>query len=224
MRTLRRPTGTASPASGALRGLRAGALAALCVLLPLAGHVLSLRHAPRWIILAAVAAVAVPGAALLTRRRLTDAEVVGTLVAAQITAHAAAALPGACRAMTGGGALPSGPGAFAEHGGAAGPPVGVVLGGHLVSVLLAARLLGVGERLLWQSRPLLAAVGRLLLLVRPPRGRAHGTAPAPAARRTTTAPRPDRPVRLHAGRSPPRRTRLPLAPFRPMPIGGPPLP
>ena len=49
MRPLR-PTGHASPASGAMRGLRSGVLAALCVLLPLVGHVLTRCHAPRWII------------------------------------------------------------------------------------------------------------------------------------------------------------------------------
>ncbi|MFH8699397.1 hypothetical protein [Streptomyces chartreusis] len=73
MRPLR-PTGNASPASGAMRGLRSGVLAALCVLLPLVGHVLTRCHAPRWIIVAAMAAVALPGAMLLTRRRLPPEE------------------------------------------------------------------------------------------------------------------------------------------------------
>lgn len=56
MRPLR-PTGTASPASGATRGLRSGVPTASCVLLPLVGHVLTRRHAPRWIIVAATAAL-----------------------------------------------------------------------------------------------------------------------------------------------------------------------
>lgn len=57
-----------SPASGVLRGLRASVLAVLCVLLPLAGHVLPQCHAPQRIITGGMAAVAVPGAAVLTRR------------------------------------------------------------------------------------------------------------------------------------------------------------
>ncbi|EGX57975.1 hypothetical protein SZN_20247, partial [Streptomyces zinciresistens K42] len=96
MRPLR-PPGPASPASGALRGLRAGALAVLCALLPFGWHVLSRGHAPRWVLAAVVTAVAVPGAALLNRRRLTDAQAVGVLLAAQFAAHLAWVLPGAGR-------------------------------------------------------------------------------------------------------------------------------
>lgn len=90
------PPTAVSPASGVLRGLRAGLLAVLCVLLPLAGHVLAQCHAPRWIIVAAMAAVAVPGAVLLTRRRLTDTPVLTVLAVAQPACHAAYSLPGAC--------------------------------------------------------------------------------------------------------------------------------
>ncbi|MFJ4687122.1 hypothetical protein [Streptomyces sp. NPDC088789] len=226
-----RSTGTASPASGALRGMRAGTLATLCVLLPLAGHVLARCHAPRWIIVAAVAAVAVPGAALLTRRRLTDAQVLGALAAAQIASHLAYTLPGACQAMAGQrtptGALLA---LVERHGTVAepGPPAGVLLAGHLIGVVIAARLLGVGERLLWQSGPALAAltaVRRLLLFVWPRLGPPRGTGPRVVVRERSAPPRSAPPVRRHAGRAPPRGGRLTpaplLAPFRPSPTGGP---
>ncbi|MFQ3560352.1 hypothetical protein QZN11_26680 [Streptomyces gramineus] len=147
-----RPREAGSPASGALRGLRAGLLAVLCVLLPPAGHVLARCHAPRPIIVAAMAAVAVPGALVLTRRRLTDTQLPAVLGAAQLACHAAYALPGAGAgasvAGTGGSAvsLPS----LVEHEAAAGRPAGVLVAGHLVTLLLTVRLLGLSER---EQRP-----------------------------------------------------------------------
>ncbi|WP_328353928.1 hypothetical protein OG800_12035 [Streptomyces sp. NBC_00445] len=221
------PPSSASPASGVLRGLRAGVLAVLCVLLPLAGHALSQCHAPRWTIVAAVAAVAAPGAAVLTRRRLTDSQVVGVLAAAQIAYHVAYALPGACQAVTGRGAVPGGLAGVVEHGGDAGPPAGVLLAGHLVTLVIAARLLGVTEQLLWQSRPLLTAVRQLLLFVWPLLGRAHGAGPQVTLRESSAPLRSAVLARLHEGRAPPRHGRASAAPFalfRPMPIGGPCLP
>ncbi|KUO16224.1 hypothetical protein [Streptomyces dysideae] len=223
MRPLR-PTGSASPASGVLRGMRAGVLAVLCVLLPLAGHALTQSHAPRWIIIATVAAVAVPGAAVLTRHRLTDAQVVAVLTAAQVASHVAYALPGACRAVTGEETAPPGLYAVVEHGADAGPPAGVLLAGHLVTVIIAARLLGVGEQLLWRSGPLLAAVRRLLLFLWPLLGRVHGTGPEVSVHVTTAPLRSAVLTRLREGRAPPRRARASLAPLRPMPVGGPLLP
>ncbi|MGC4971682.1 hypothetical protein ACLQ2D_02085 [Streptomyces sp. DT199] len=219
--------GSASPASGVLRGLRAGVLAVLCVLLPLAGHALSQCHAPRWVIVAAVAAVAVPGAAVLTRRRLTDAQVVGVLAAAQVAYHVAYALPGACQVVTGQDEVPGGLPALVEHGAMAGPPAGVLLAGHLVTLLLAARLLGVSEQLLWQSRPLMTAVRRLVLFVWPLLGRAHGIRPQVAVRESTSPLKPAVLERLREGRAPPHREGAFAASFavlRPMPIGGPCLP
>ncbi|MDT9698378.1 hypothetical protein [Streptomyces sp. P17] len=223
MRPLRSPA-PASPASGVLRGLRAGALAVLCVLLPLAGHALSQCHAPRWIIVAAVAAVAVPGAVVLTRRRLTDSQVVGVLAAAQIAYHVAYSLPGACQAVTGQGAVAGGLPTVVEHGAASGPPAGVLLAGHLVTLVIAARLLGVTERLLWKSRPLLTAVRRLLLFVWPLLGRAHGTAPRATCVESSAPLRSTMLARLREGRAPPghaRAFRAPFALFRPTRIGGP---
>ncbi|MGV4890280.1 hypothetical protein ACSR0Z_27425 [Streptomyces viridosporus] len=213
-------TGSASPASGALRGLRAGVLAVLCVLLPLAGHTLSRCHAPRWAVAAAVAVVAVPGAVVLTRRRLTDAQVIGVLLTAQLASHLAYALPGACRAMTGRQGAASGVAAMVEHGAEAGPPAGVLLAGHLIAVVIAARLLGFTEQLLWRSRPLLAVVRRLLLFVWTVLGRVHGTGPRATARVSAS---PLRSVVLAGrgeGRAPPLRERVSFAPLRPMPIGG----
>ncbi|WP_406173546.1 hypothetical protein [Streptomyces canus] len=73
----------------------------LCVLLPLAGHVLSQCHVPQWIIVAATAAVALPGAAVLTRHRLTDTQLLGVLALAQLAYHVAYSLPGGKRGSAG---------------------------------------------------------------------------------------------------------------------------
>ncbi|WP_328409944.1 hypothetical protein OG542_09650 [Streptomyces violaceus] len=137
-----RPRGLASPAAGVFRGLRAGVLAVLCVLLPLAGHVLAQCHAPRWIIVAGTAAVAVPGATVLTRRRLTDTQVLAVLAAAQLACHAAYSLPGACAAVAEQGGAVGGLARLVEHDAVAGPSPGVVSAGQTVTLLLAARLLG----------------------------------------------------------------------------------
>ncbi|MEW1599492.1 hypothetical protein [Streptomyces sp. NPDC093808] len=221
MRPLCLTTGSAAPAAGVLRGLRAGVLGVLGVLLPLAGHLLSQSHCPRWVVVAATAAVAVPGAVVLTRRRLTDTQLLGVLVAAQLGYHAAYSLPGACAAVVTRGVDHCGGLSWqAEHDAAAGAPSGVLMAGHLVTVLLAARLLGVTERMLWQSRPLLAVVRRLLLFVWPLLGRAHGTGPQPTFRESTSPLRSAVLVRSREGRAPPRRKRAPLALLRPMPIGG----
>ncbi|MFE4665682.1 hypothetical protein ACFRI7_07155 [Streptomyces sp. NPDC056716] len=220
MSPLPRPTADASPASGVLRGLRAGVLATLCVLLPLVGHVLARCHAPGWVIVGAVAVVAVPGAVLLTRRRLTDAQVIGVLVAAQLASHVAYALAAAEGTVTSGGVL-------VEHGADAGPPAGVLLAGHLVGVVIAARLLGVSERLLWQWQsggPVLAAVHRLLVFVWPRLGPGYGTGPRVAISEDTTPLRSASPVRRASGRAPPRFGCVDLAPFRPLSMGGPRLP
>ncbi|MFJ6987197.1 MULTISPECIES: hypothetical protein [unclassified Streptomyces] len=203
MRPTRPPSG-ASPASGVLRGVRAGVLAVLCVLLPLAGHVLARGHAPRWAVLAALAAVALPGAVALTRRRLTDTQLLAVLAVAQLAYHGAYSLPGACAAM----AEPGGPAGLSrlvEHDAAAGPPESVLLAGHLVTLLLVARLLGLTERLLWRSRSLLTAVRRLLVFLRPLLGRGHGdTGPRPPEPASAVPPRQAPAVRPDAGRAPPR--------------------
>ncbi|MFI8165280.1 hypothetical protein ACIGAN_02850 [Streptomyces sp. NPDC085931] len=101
------------------------------MLLPSACHVLDRCHAPRWTVVAAIAAVAVPDCQFLTRRRLTDAQVLGALSTAQAAAHAAYALPNT-----------------ALGAGHATPPAGVLLAGHLITAVVAARLLGLTERLL----------------------------------------------------------------------------
>ncbi|QOV33417.1 hypothetical protein IM697_24725 [Streptomyces ferrugineus] len=224
MRPLEPPRSAASPAYGVLRGMRAGVLALLCVLLPLAGHVLSRGHTPRWAVVMAMALVAVPGAAVLTRRRLTDTQLLVALAVAQLAYHAAYALPGACAAVAAQGGRPGGPTWLIEHDAVAGPPPGVLLAGHLVTLLLASRLLGITERLLWQGRPLLAAVRRLLLFVWPLLGRSHGTGPQTTVRENAPRLRSTVLVRLYGGRAPPRGAVSPLALSRPLPIGGPRLP
>ncbi|MFC9678254.1 hypothetical protein [Streptomyces sp. NPDC056948] len=195
-----RPRGPASPASGVLRGFRAAVLAVLCVLLPLAGHVLAQCHAPRWIIVAGTAAVAVPGATVLTRRRLTDTQVPAVLAAAELACHAAYSLPGGCAA--------------------------VAPAGHAVTLLLAARLLGLTERLLWQGGTLWAVVRRLLLFLWPLLSGRHGNGPQVAVRESAAPPVSALLVRLNEGRAPPRHGRGPfdLPLLRPMQTGGPCLP
>ncbi len=214
----RRPRRAATPATGVLRGFRAGAVAVVCVLLPLAGHVLAQCHAPRWIIVAGMAAVAVPGAAVLTRHKMSDTQLLAVLATAQVAYHAAYSLPGACAAIAAdepGGGLSR----LIEHDALTGPPAGVLIAGHLVTLLLAVRLLGLGERLLWQSRSLLAVVQRLLVFLWPLlRGR-HGCGPR------TVYPESSAPmvsallVRLHEGRAPPQGERSACVVLRPMPIG-----
>ncbi|MBA2813575.1 hypothetical protein E0500_041225 [Streptomyces sp. KM273126] len=211
--------GPGSPTSGALRGLRAGVLAVLCVLLPLAGHVLAQGHAPQWLVVAAMAAVALPGALLLTRHRLTDTQLLGVLVLAQLTYHVVYSLPGACAAVTGQDGSAGGPLRLIEHDATAGPPPGVLVAGHLVSLLLAARLLGVTERLLWQSTSLLVVVRGLLLFFWPLFGGRHGTGPQAVVPESSSPLMSALLVRLHAGRAPPRRGHGPFVLLRPTPLG-----
>ncbi|WP_435282015.1 hypothetical protein [Streptomyces koelreuteriae] len=225
-----RPRGLASPASGVLRGLRAGVLAVLCVLLPLAGHVLARCHAPRWIIVAGMAAVAVPGATVLTRRRLTDTQVLAVLAAAQLACHAAYSLPGACAAVAERGGSGGGMSLLVEHHAVNGPSPGAVLAGHAVMLLLAARLLGLTERLLWQSGTLWTVVRSLLLFLWPLLSRRHGNGPRVAVRESAAPPVSALLVRLNEGRAPPRHGHGPSVPplpqplLRPMPVAGPCLP
>ncbi|MEU1514946.1 hypothetical protein ABZ490_22820 [Streptomyces sp. NPDC005811] len=218
------PPPSAAPASGVLRGLRAGVLAVLCVLLPLAGHALTRGHAPRWAVVAAMALVAVPAGLALTRRRLTDGQLIGVLGAAQLACHTVYSLPGVCAAVPSGGNGFDAVSRLVRHDAVAGPPTGVLLTGHLVTLLLTVRLLGVTERLLWQSKPLLATVRRLLVFLWPLLGRAHGTGPQITAVESTSPPRSAALVRINEGRAPPRRAHGTFVLLRPMPVGGPCLP
>ncbi|MEU0068099.1 hypothetical protein ABZ027_00760 [Streptomyces sp. NPDC006332] len=196
--------GVGSPASGVLRGVRAGVLAVLCVLLPLAGHVLSQGHAPRWVSVASTAAVALPSATVLTRRRMTDAHLLGVLALAQFAYHIVYSLPGACAAVTGQGGSSGALAWLLEHDTVTGPPTSVLLAGHLVTLLLTARLLGVTERLLWQSTSLLVLVRRLLLFLWPLLGGRPGTGPRTAFPLSAAPLRSALLVRFHEGRAPPR--------------------
>nr|BEK71457.1 hypothetical protein KPHV_86840 [Kitasatospora purpeofusca] len=198
MRGIRLP---AHPASGTGRGLRASALAALCVLLPVAGHLLSRGHLLSWGVLAVFAGAAFAGSALLTRRRLSDAQLLAALATAQLVYHGVYDLPGLCRSSgLAGGHLPGLVGQWASGAPAWAAPVA-----HLVALLLAARFLGTGEVVLWGTH-VLAARAREWCSISPP---ATDLVPAPAPR-----------VRLHAtgntlrsclhrtsisGRAPPRR-------------------
>ncbi len=209
---------TTSPASGVLRGVRATVLAVLWVLLPMAGHALTLGHAPQWAVVAVVGLVAVPGAVFLTRRRLTDGQLLGVLVAAQVAHHAAYALPGMCRAA-GGADATSGLPAWVEQGATLRLPEGVLLSGHVIALVVAVRVLGLTEQMLWRSRPLLDMVLRLPAFVRPllvVRGN------GPRRRLRTAGPllKSAVLVRLRFGRAPPRAGGL-LVRSRLVPVGRP---
>ncbi|MFB8138878.1 hypothetical protein [Streptomyces parvus] len=209
---------TASPASAVLRGVRAAVLAVLCVLLPMAGHALTLGHAPQWVVVAMVGLVAVPGAVFLTRRKLTDGQLLGVLVAAQVAHHAAYALPGMCRAAAGADAT-SHLSAWVEHGAALRLPEGVVLSGHVVALVVAARVLGLTEQMLWRSRPLLDVVVRLLAFVRPLLV-VRGDGPRRRLRTAGTLLKSAVLVLLRSGRAPPRAGGL-LVRSRLVPVGRP---
>ncbi|MER7256115.1 hypothetical protein [Streptomyces parvus] len=210
---------TTSPASGVLRGVRAAVLAVLCVLLPMAGHALTLGHAPQWVAVAMVGLVAVPGALFLTRRRLTDGQLLGVLVAAQVAHHATYALPGMCRAAGGADATPGLP-VWVEHGATLRLPEGVLLSGHVIALVVAVRVLGLTEQMLWRSGPLLDMVLRLPAFVRPllvvrgngPRRRLR-TAAGTLLKSAVL-------VRLRFGRAPPRAGGLPVR-SRLAPVGRP---
>ncbi|SNB90493.1 hypothetical protein SAMN02745831_06797 [Streptomyces sp. PgraA7] len=193
---------TTSPVSGVLRGVRAAVLAVLCVLLPMAGHALTLGHAPQWVVVAMVGLVAVPGAAFLTRRRLTDGQLLGALAAAQVAHHAAYALPGMCRAAAGADAI-SGLPAWVGHGAPLRLPEGVLLSGHVIALVVAVRVLGLTEQMLWRSRPLLDMVLRLPAFVRPLLV-VRGNGPRRRLRTAGTLLKSAVLVRLRFGRAPPR--------------------
>ncbi|MFE4378728.1 hypothetical protein [Streptomyces cyaneofuscatus] len=205
----------ASPAAGMARGLRAGSLAVLCVSLPLAAHLLARCRAPVWAVVVAVAVVAVPAAVVLTRRRLSDHQVVGVLAVSQLAYQLAYALPGVCRAVGADGVR-----LWTEHAASTHVPSGVLLSGQLVALLVAARALGLTELLLGRGRPWPAAVGRLLAFLRPSacEPRVHG--PRRRHRGRTRRLMSAVLARLRSGRAPPLGRPLGW----PMPAGGPCLP
>ncbi|MFF8410101.1 hypothetical protein [Streptomyces omiyaensis] len=194
------PTRPAARARGVGQGLAASAVAALCVLLPMAGHLLAQGHLPRWALPAVLLGAPAAGAYALTRRRLSDPQRLAALLGAQAAHQLAYALPGACAAV----GLPGGAGAAAGHATAAGIPPEAFLAGHLVTLVLAARLIGAEARLRRHSAAVLAGVAALLGLLRPLLV-VRGAGPAPACR-PSDAPLPHsalvpRPV---TGRAPPR--------------------
>ncbi|MER5967711.1 hypothetical protein [Streptomyces sp. NPDC002057] len=209
----------ARPWTGALRGVRAGVLAVLCVLLPLGGHTVLPGHTPRPLVLALVGVVALPLCLVLTRRRLSDAQVLAAFVGAQVAYHLCYVVPGACAALTdagGDGHLP----ALVEHT-APGTGSSVLSGGHAITVLLAARLLGATESLIAHGRPLAESTRRILRALLPlltvvPAARAPRRRPS-----TDVAPLlPASLVRPHPGRAPPALVPLPPRPFRPSAVTG----
>lgn len=155
---------------------------------------------------------------------MTDTQLLAVLAVAQLAYHAAYSLPGVCAVVTEQDASMGGLFRLVEHDAVAGPPAGVLLAGHLVMLLLAARLLGLTERLLWQSRSLLAVVRGLLLFLWPLLRGAHLTGPRTAMPQSTTPLLSVLLARLHGGRAPPGPGQSPVAHPRPTLIGGPCLP
>ncbi|MEU8777387.1 hypothetical protein [Streptomyces sp. NPDC048606] len=211
-----------SPSRPVVPGLRAAVLAALCVLLPWAGHLLAQGHLPRWAPLPVMAVLAVPVMVPASRRELSDTRLTAALAGAQLAYHAAYVLPGACAAV----ADAREPAGILAHVSAAGVPPEVFFAGHLVMLVLAARVLGPTERLARCGRPVLEALRAALTFLRP---LPHpDTGPGTTLRTTGTDAMPPSAlvVRLNPGRAPPRSGRTPLwcallpAPG-PMPGGGP---
>ncbi|MER7760317.1 hypothetical protein [Streptomyces sp. NPDC097619] len=201
MSVLRPPRGP-RPWSGVWRTAGAGILAVWCVLLPLVGHLpagATGAHFPLPIVVVGTALL--PGL-VLTRRRLSDAQVLAALAAAQ-TAHVACyVLPGACEALAGPGPGPRPP--LLEQLTAAGPGPLALSGGHAVTLLLAVRLLGATQALPREVRPLAAAARGLWYALLP----LFAPAPAPTGPAGPRAHgamvfRPAVLVRLRPGRAPP---------------------
>ncbi|MCX5302740.1 hypothetical protein OG304_04640 [Streptomyces sp. NBC_00160] len=199
--------------------MTAGVSAVLCVLLPLAGHALAQGRTPQWLIIALLVVITVPAALVLTRRKLTDTQLLVAFAAAQLAYHLAYSLPAACVAVaegSGASCLPQ----LVEHDAASGPPHGVLLGGHLITLLLAARLLGLSRQLLWCSTPLVEAMHRVLRFVWPPLSGTAGTGPEASFAESSHPLTSALLVRLQAGRAPPKRACSPFGLSRLTPVTG----
>ncbi|MFI8368206.1 hypothetical protein [Streptomyces sp. NPDC085466] len=185
----------------------AAAVAGATVLLPLAFHLLTRGHLAPWALLAAPLAGPATSTYALSRRRLTDPQLLAALAGAQLAHQLAYAVPGVCALvrLPGGGAD-----AAAGHVTAVGVPPEAFFAGHLITFVLAVRLLGVPERLRGHTASVRAGVAAVLNLLRPLR---IVTGTAPAAERRPAGPRlphsalVPRPV---SGRAPPRAPRGPL--------------
>ncbi|MYS10966.1 hypothetical protein GTW71_32065, partial [Streptomyces sp. SID6041] len=157
-----RGTARASASPGAVRGVWTAVAAAVCVVLPAAGHLLVQGHVPRWAVLSVLLGGAGMAALVLPRRRLSDTQLLAALAGAQSAYQAAYAVPGACAAM----GAPDGLPASLGHATSAGVPPEAFAVGHAVTLVLAVRLLGVVERFRWQTPPVLDA---LVAVLRPDR-------------------------------------------------------
>ncbi|MGW2014485.1 hypothetical protein [Streptomyces sp. NPDC001927] len=137
----------------------------------------------------------------LSRRRLSDAQLLAALVGAQLAYQVAYAVPGVCAVV----GEPSGLASATGHATVSGAPPEAFLVGHLVTLVLTARLLGVAERLLWHTQPVLASIEALWLLFRPLPA-TSGTGPTPKARasRNDALPPSALVIGLNDGRAPPR--------------------
>ncbi|MFD8951279.1 hypothetical protein ACFV0B_20750 [Streptomyces xanthophaeus] len=71
------------PALAALRDASSAAGAARALRAAMAGQVITQGHAPRWVTIAALALIAVPAALVLTKRKLTDTQLLVAFAAAE---------------------------------------------------------------------------------------------------------------------------------------------
>ncbi|MGW2303268.1 hypothetical protein, partial [Streptomyces sp. NPDC001809] len=192
-----RGTARASAFPGAMRGVWTAVAAAVCVVLPAAGHLLVQGHVPRWAVLCVLLGGAGAAALVLPRRRLSDTQLLAALAGAQSAYQAAYAVPGACAAV----GAPDGLPASLGHATSAGVPPEAFAVGHAVTLVFAVRLLGVVERFRWQTPPVLDALVAVLRLDWPRRGvPAAGPVPARRTAQDDAPPVSRRAARTQAGR------------------------
>ncbi len=196
---------------------RTAVLAALTVLLPLLCRTAFGARVPVGAAVIGCGSAALLGSLLATRRRLAPEQVLAALGGAQAAFHLGYTLPGACAAA----ASRAGTG-WLEYAPAPGHHSWEAPVGHVVTMVLAARLLGVTDAVLRPLRTLVAAARQRLLLRLP--------GAVVAVRRLPLVPASDPARTAVAFRAPPCRgerapphrrviPRVPL-PLRPVPGGG----
>ncbi|MFD7576085.1 hypothetical protein ACFV6U_37130, partial [Streptomyces sp. NPDC059810] len=119
------------------------------MLLPLAGHLLVQGHLPRWMVLSVPLCGAGLAAVVLSRRRLSDTQLLTALVAAQVAYQAAYAVPGVCAVV----GVPDGFATSLGHGTPAGVPPEAVRAGDAITLVRAARQRRVFDRVPWPTPP-----------------------------------------------------------------------
>ncbi|MBL1111399.1 hypothetical protein JK364_03080 [Streptomyces sp. 110] len=196
---------------------QAAFLAAAIVLLPLLGQAILAGRLPAGAAVVCCVSAAFLGSLLCARRSLAPQQVLAGLGGAQVALHLGYTLPGVCAAA----GSRAGAG-WLEYTAASGHPSWEMPVGHAVTVVTAARLLGVMDAVLRPLRTLATAARQRLALRLP--------GPMAAVRRLPLVPAGDPGRTAVAFRAPPRRgerappsrrviPRVP-SPIRPVPGGG----